>query len=110
MWDRGSLYAVYRRALIEDELAALDSIATAASPAEIKARASARLQLCRAASDGDSALGLSPRAVAQLRWSIAPDEPEQRSASAPEPKPDAPDQDLYLPALPAKPARRRSDG
>ena len=89
-WDRGSLYLVARRAQLEDELAALgfgeelgllDELLRGAEPEAIQKVTWALERLKRSASgmtglmkeqrELDDRLGLNPKAMAALRWTVA---------------------------------------
>lgn len=90
-WTPGDLYAIARRAALEDDLDALDRVtgldvgavadaATATEVARIVSRiaalATGRVTLYREARELDKVLGLTPKAMADLRWSIDKTEPE----------------------------------
>ena len=83
--------------MLEDDLAALDQIdgldlievadnATAAKAVvrAVAALATGRLQVMKHMSDLDDRLGLSPKAMAALRWKIVDDPAETGQASRPE--------------------------
>jgi hypothetical protein len=80
-WDVSTLYIVHRRAGIEGELAE-NAEAPVETPAEAKHLATAHVSLSRAADALDDKLGLSPKGLAMLRWTIegepAPMELEDR--------------------------------
>jgi hypothetical protein len=101
-WDQGTLYVVARRAVLEDELAALaffdadefslrDLLAEADEEAvrrvewaigTLKRLATGSTALMREMRELDNRLGLNPKAMADLRWSVAEaDEPEQTQAA-----------------------------
>jgi hypothetical protein len=91
-WDAGALYVVARRAVLEDELAALalfdadefslrdllsGSDPEAVSRVEwaigtLKRLASGSTGLMREMRELDNRLGLNPKAMADLRWTVAP--------------------------------------
>lgn len=74
-WPSGSEVVVARRASLEDDMATADS-------------PSAKLAAAREARELDDRLGLTPKAMLALRWSIAPDEVgAARAAKAEEPAP-----------------------
>lgn len=102
-WDSGALYVVARRAQLEDELAALDFhdgvdledlLAGADQDAikrvewalsTLKRTASGSTALMKEMREIDNRLGLNPKAMADLRWSIedrAEDEPESTAGVA----------------------------
>ena len=88
-WDEGSRYFVVRRAQLEDELAALDfanfaSLRDLLAGAETDAieRVEEAIELLKRLASGaasvqkemremDNRLGLNPKAMTELRWSIA---------------------------------------
>jgi hypothetical protein len=88
-WDAGALYVVARRALLEDHAAALDFTDQlrasdlfaafdddAAKQVEwalnlLKRSATGELALMKEMRELDNRLGLNPKAMADLRWSIA---------------------------------------
>lgn len=88
-WDEGTLYLAARRARLEDDLAALDfndevdlgDLLAGAGTEQIKQvewalqvlkrSASGSTGLMKAMGEIDERLGLSPKAMAALRWSIA---------------------------------------
>lgn len=88
-WDAGSLYFAVRRARLEDQMAALDfedgiqleDLLTGADEeatrrvewalSMLKQAASGSAVLMREARELDNRLGLNPKAMAELRWSIA---------------------------------------
>jgi hypothetical protein len=97
-WDKGALYVIARRAQLEDELAALDDsedvlervhnsimrILESEDPddvperlnylglllAKLKALAGGRVTLLKEMRELDKVLGLTPKGLADLRWSI----------------------------------------
>lgn len=91
-WSDGDVSTVARRAMLEDDLAALDEVegldlievAEASDLSSAKAivrsiasLATGRLQMMKHMADLDDRLGLSPKAMAALRWKIVDDsEPE----------------------------------
>jgi hypothetical protein len=104
-WSAGDLVAIARRASIEDDLAALrqvrglnvedvltlvveDEVDTALRHLEFLARslaalASNKITLCREARELDDRLGLTPKAMASLRWKIAAPEAAAAAPTAP---------------------------
>jgi hypothetical protein len=88
-WDSGTLYFVVRRAQLEDDLAAreiasgvdLDELLAGADREAIRAIgdafaalhriAAGSTALMREARELDNRLGLNPKAMAELRWSVA---------------------------------------
>jgi hypothetical protein len=98
-WDKGSLYTAVRRAQLEDELAALtfddyvhlEDLLAGADPEAIKRVEWALSTLKRSATGSvtlmkemrelDGKLGLNPKALADLRWTIE-DEPEEKNEAA----------------------------
>lgn len=99
-WSAGDLYAIARRASIEDDMAALAAVegldAVDAFDAlddhsgqpfrqliqRLAALATSKIGLAKEARELDDRLGLTPKALAQLRWSID-DEEEKPTAAAP---------------------------
>jgi hypothetical protein len=91
-WDDGALYAIARRAKLEDDVAALvfsdyfdldDLLAGADREAivrvtqallTLKRCATGKVTLEREMRELDNKLGLSPEAMARLRWTIVDDE------------------------------------
>lgn len=89
-WDAGALYFVARRALLEDHAAALDFADEldlgdlfAADDFDAKSRVEWALSLLKRSATGevalmkemrelDNRLGLNPKAMADLRWTIQP--------------------------------------
>lgn len=84
-WDAGAAQVILRRASLEDDLAALGAVEGldfldvlgAERAAEVKtaiarlaALASGRLAVMREMRELDDRLGLTPKALAQLRWTI----------------------------------------
>jgi hypothetical protein len=104
-WDEGSRYFVVRRAQLEDELAALDfaNMASlhdllAGADTEAIERAEEAIELLKRLASGaasvqkemremDNRLGLNPKAMTELRWSIA-------EAPQPDPAPAASGDDV----------------
>lgn len=100
-WDQGSLYAVARRAQLEDRLAALDfgddlDFGDLFAEGDVEARrrvewalstlkrsASGSLQIEKEMRELDRRLGLDPKALAELRWTIVPDEEKPQQKAAP---------------------------
>lgn len=95
-WSDGDAPTVARRAMLEDDLAALDDVegldlivvADATNMAGAKAAvravaalATGRLQVMKHMSDLDDRLGLSPKAMAALRWKIVEDPAESDQES-----------------------------
>jgi hypothetical protein len=97
-WDGGSLYFVARRALLEDHAAALDfadeldlADLFAADDSDARDRVEWALSLLKRSATGevalmkemrelDNRLGLNPKAMLDLRWSIAPSEDKAPAA------------------------------
>lgn len=90
-WGPGHEVVVARRASLEDDLAAiarvegLDAIEVLAAEemADVRAMvtrlaalATGRLAICREARELDDRLGLTPKGLAALRWTIVADEPD----------------------------------
>lgn len=69
-WTESDAPVVARRALLEDELAAADDATHAA-----------RLSIMRMMTVLDEQLGLSPKALAALRWTIVDDAPAAASTA-----------------------------
>lgn len=99
-WDDGALYVVARRARLEDDAAALDgpvgvelaAVLEGADGAAIE-RVGAALGALRRLAGGklgiekemrelDGKLGLTPEAMAKLRWTIISDQPAVESPAA----------------------------
>lgn len=90
-WDVGALYVVARRAQLEDELAALGAVASpeladaigvgedeipeqvAWVISALKSHASGSNSVMREMREIDGKLGLTPKALADLRWTITAD-------------------------------------
>lgn len=70
-WDDGSLFTVARRALLEDVLAGADWSTPDGRGVLKEAR------------ELDDRLGLSPKGLAALRWSIVDEEPAAPASSGP---------------------------
>jgi hypothetical protein len=105
-WDDGSLYVVARRALLEDHAAALrftdeldlqDLFDADNREAQhrvewalglLKRSATGEVQLMKEMRELDNRLGLNPKAMGELRWTIA-EEPEPAAAPAPTRRPPA---------------------
>lgn len=98
-WDAGSRQIVARRASLEDDLAAVSDMkgldlleladeestrAARAIVAQVSALASGRLAILREMRELDDRLGLTPKAMAALRWKIVDAEPEKQ-VSVPRP-------------------------
>jgi hypothetical protein len=101
VWDAGALYGLARRAQLEDELAALSDIETpdltevlgaaddrdAADRLEwllrkLTSRSTGSTTLMREMRELDNRFGLNAKAMADLRWSIAPPEEAAEPATA----------------------------
>ncbi len=100
-WDDGALFAVARRAQLEDDLSALDGgdfdlseLIADDDPrravqdviAGLKALAGGRLSVLREIRELDDRLGLTPKGLAALRWSIIEGEESSGKEPAPAPK------------------------
>lgn len=87
-WGPGQEVAVARRASLEDDLAAVATVGSldlldvldAARQAEVRtivtrlaAVATGRLAICREARELDDRLGLTPKGLAALRWTVVAD-------------------------------------
>lgn len=83
-WPLGHEGVVARRASLEDDLAALEQVEgldfddlgpradqVRATVSRVAALATGRLQIVKEMRELDDRLGLTPKAMAQLRWSIA---------------------------------------
>jgi hypothetical protein len=100
-WDSGALYAIARRAQLEDDLAALDLVddfdlaellgledndmlrSLERVIGRLKGSSGGRVALMREMRELDKRLGLDPKAMAELRWKIAEDEvPKQAERAA----------------------------
>jgi hypothetical protein len=102
-WDTGSLYTVGRRAQLEDSLAALDqfdphaldwffsAIDVGSEDAiweqirelgrivgQLQALAGSRLAVAQKMAELDDRLGLSPKALAALKWAVTDGEPKAK--------------------------------
>lgn len=102
-WSDGDLFALARRAMIEDDLDALaqadldvaellgiDDGREAIDRLEaiirsLKAMASGKLQLMREARELDDRFGLTAKGLAALRWKIVPDEADASGKQPPAP-------------------------
>jgi hypothetical protein len=100
-WDQGSLYAAARRAQLEDDLAALDfadhlDLSDLLGGADedaarrvkwalsaLKRSASGSVNVMKEMRELDKRLGLDPKALAELRWVIAEEEPAEAPRVAP---------------------------
>lgn len=105
-WDAGALYVIARRAQLEDEAAAVAVVdgmdlgdllgiscdeervgRLEALISQLRSRVSGSTTLMREMRELDNRLGLNPKAMADLRWSIVPDEAEgERPAVAEAPR------------------------
>ena len=89
-WDAGAVQVVLRRARLEDALAAVEAVELGEPPTEegevavwllavqalvqtLKGLAAGALAVQREMRELDDRLGLSPKAMAQLRWTIVDD-------------------------------------
>jgi hypothetical protein len=100
-WDKGALYVVARRAQLEDDLATQDSPFESTDFADLLGRdedevtrelefivgrlagiAGGRNPILREMRELDKVLGLTPKAMAELRWSIV-DDSEKEEGSGP---------------------------
>lgn len=100
-WDDGALFAAARRAQLEDDLATLENIEIdleflcGEEPNEsmrnlqfmigkLKALAGGKLAVSRQMTELDDRLGLTPKGLAQLRWTIvdAPAAPKKSGTKA----------------------------
>lgn len=106
-WDSGALYALGRRAQLEDDLAALehldiDPVAEALADLvgansdderirnaiadlklgvqRLKSLAGGRLGIVKEMRELDKRFGLDPKALAENRWEIVPDEDDKKDA------------------------------
>lgn len=96
-WSDGDLYVVARRAALEDDLAALGAVQgldfedlgdradhVRATVARVAALATGRLQVCKEMRELDDRLGLSPKGLAALRWSIVGEQAREEGSTPPE--------------------------
>lgn len=97
-WSVGDLYAIGRRAALEDDLAAIevvesldlvslvgeDSCEVAQTVEDVlrklKALVGGKLAICKEARELDDRFGLTPKALAALRWTIVPEVPDELEA------------------------------
>jgi hypothetical protein len=107
-WNKGDLYTIAHRAQLEDDLAALDALgghfdlsdyidvsedqeelarALSRQIEAVKRCAGGKLGLVKECRELDNKLGLNPKGLADLRWSIA--EPEETDTDREEQKPPA---------------------
>lgn len=114
-WDDGSLFAVARRAQLEDDLKAIDRTDSlgdliGADPdevtlylkflvGELKALAGNKLGIAREMRELDDRLGLTPKGLAANRWKIVAD--DQVTGTSPGPAPKKPTKRRSLQAVPA---------
>lgn len=102
-WDKGSMYALGRRAALEDDLATLDEfdhldLAELLGMEDndamrqlgfligrIKGLAGGRISILKEMRELDKRFGLDPKALAENRWKIVEDEPTE-AAKPPAPK------------------------
>lgn len=114
-WDAGARYTVARRAQLEDDLARLDSFDPHSLDwffssldlsdegrvqdsmrelgqiiGKLQGLAAGRLSVAKEMRELEKRLGLDPKALAELRWTIVDDAPS--AASKPAAKPAAPDE------------------
>lgn len=94
-WDAGSVQIVARRASLEDDLAAVAEVqgldagdvldGTQAELVRLARRlgsmVTGRLSLVKEMREHDQALGLTPKAMRDLRWQIEPEEQGERPAA-----------------------------
>lgn len=97
-WSKGDLYTVARRAVLEDDLAALrrvetddfdlaemlgdeDGEALRYLISRLKSLATGELQIGKEARELDDRLGLTPKGMAALRWKIVDDSAQAKSRS-----------------------------
>lgn len=86
-WSKGDLYALARRASLEDDMAALADVKgldfddlgeradeVGATVRRVAALATGRLQLCKEARELDDRFGLTAKGLAALRWTIVASE------------------------------------
>lgn len=119
-WDDGSLFAVARRAQLEDDLRTLEHIdidlefllgegeenqhesarTLTFLIGKLKGMAGGKLSVAREMRELDDRLGLTPKGLAANRWKIVPDEEAQTG----QPGPQAPRQTKQRRALKAVPA------
>jgi len=103
-WDDGALYAIARRAELEDQLAAINTPPELdltdlddASLLELKDRIDWVLRALKDAAGGsatvmremrelDNRLGLNPKALAELRWTIVDEKAAAKRPAAPPPR------------------------
>lgn len=96
-WDPGSHQIVARRASLEDDLAALHDVegldylelaetdsarAVRAAVARVSALVTGRLAITKEMRELDDRLGLTPKAMAALRWKIVDTEPEAKATGS----------------------------
>lgn len=97
-WDDGAVYAVVRRAQLEDYLAAVEfgdefdvsDLLAGAQPEAVrrvewalrslKSSASGSVGLMKEMRELDKRLGLDPKALVELRWTISDDSAEEKSS------------------------------
>ena len=92
-WSLGDIPLIARRASMEDDLAAIDAIpsiaalfaladedALAACLKRLASLAPGRVQLLREMREVDERLGLTPKGMAALRWTIVADETDTDTA------------------------------
>lgn len=104
-WDQGAIYLAARRASLEDDLATLELVDNfdlaeligagsdedesvrilGALIGKLKALAGGRIAVLREMREIEGKLGLSPKALAELRWTIVADDDAEKA----EPKPKA---------------------
>lgn len=103
-WDKGALYVIARRAQLEDELAALrlvdeDGVAELLGLGDeeemlerlrwliagLKSMAGGSTTVMREMRELDGRLGLSPKALADLRWTIVAETEQAPAAAGPLP-------------------------
>lgn len=103
-WDQGALYAAARRATLEDELATLgeledrvqlEDLLAGAEPEAVqrvewalgllKRSAAGSVSLMKEMRELDKRLGLDPKALAELRWTIVEEDgtPQEKPKPAP---------------------------
>ena len=102
-WDKGSVFLVARRAQLEDDLVALDfgeemglleQLLRGAEPeavrnvewalSTLKRSASGKMGVMKEMRELDDRLGLNPKAMAALRWTVAESAPAESPADVPQ--------------------------